>query len=139
MEVNEEFSDYQSCKDDETTLNPRPVFFKSFGQVFQDIGSFNLFHLKFIIVYQIASLLFCGNYVFMSYATYEPEIKCVTADNNIIEMNHSNSNVFCAVYETGECVELHWKAPFKTIIEEWELICNLDYVPQMINSIQTSG
>uniref|UniRef100_A0A914UHP3 Major facilitator superfamily (MFS) profile domain-containing protein n=1 Tax=Plectus sambesii TaxID=2011161 RepID=A0A914UHP3_9BILA len=116
----------------------KPVTFDTFEQVLSAVGSFGAYHWAFIIVMQFSIVMWCGNFVFMPYATYMPTVKC-HVNGSVVVHDHRNATFFCELYSGGHCSNVTWEAPFRTIIEQWGLLCDLDYVPELINTIQMVG
>ena len=116
----------------------KTVTFDTFEQVLSAVGSFGAYHWAFVVVMQFSIVMWCGNFVFMPYATYMPTVKCHFNDS-VVEHDHRDAAYFCYLYEGGQCANVTWEAPFRTIIEQWKLVCQLDYVPELINTIQMIG
>jgi hypothetical protein len=56
-----------------------------------------------------------------------------------IWLNESARSEFCHLFDNNLCDSVVFHAQFATIIEEWQLICARDYIPETINSLQTFG
>uniref|UniRef100_A0A914XS11 Uncharacterized protein n=1 Tax=Plectus sambesii TaxID=2011161 RepID=A0A914XS11_9BILA len=117
------------------------VVFTNFEQALKLVGAFGRYQWSYIAVLQVAIVLLAGNYAFMSFATYEPTVRCFLDNGTVLELNRTHQKErFCEAYNAGLCEQnLTWEAPLYTIIEEWSLICDLDHVPEMMNSVQMSG
>lgn len=116
------------------------VVFTNFEQALKIVGAFGRYQWSYMVVLQIAIVLLAGNYAFMSFATYEPTVRCHLENDTVLELNRTHQKEpFCSAYKSRLCANLTWEAPLYTIIEEWELICDRDHVPEMMNSVQMSG
>ncbi len=147
-ETEQSIAENDGERDISSQYSATSVVFHSFEQVLKVVGAFGSYQIAFVCCVQLAVVLWCGNFVFMSYATYKPHITCVTLNGTILEMHKASTDAaaskaadaaFCAAYENGLCENATWESPFYTVIEEWKLICDRDYLPQTFNSIQMSG
>ncbi len=135
----EEVDEFHSQFSNSTKESALSVIFHKFEQVIRIVGPFNRSQVLFLVLFQFMILLWCGNTVFMALGTYAPTITCELDDARVLVYDKSNHTEFCDNLNRNKCMETNWTAPFYTLVQEWSLICDKDYIPQMINSIQNLG
>lgn len=114
--------------------------FKTFEEALSRAGLFGRYQIFTCAVVQYASIMWAGNYSFMSLGKIEPDWQCDDVGWNHTRHNAPNngSSEFCFMIKN--CTNLTTiNDQFTSLVEEWKLVCNLESVPDFLLLIYVGG
>lgn len=124
-------------------------------QIYDEIGGFHWFQLVMVVWVYSIKFMIAWSTMFMSFGGYKPPYACIVSDLQNIswikltndssrydlidlgESNHTFRDV-CDVNGTA-CDEFHYFGVKKTVISEWDLLCDMHWMKASITSIQFGG
>ncbi|GFO30692.1 solute carrier family 22 member 21 [Plakobranchus ocellatus] len=125
-------------------------------QIFDELGGFHWFQLLMVLwVYSIKAII-AWSMMLMSFAGYESDSMCIVDrlvnQSAIHDMNESqirqiaeegtvDNETFLNVCEVNgtDCDDFYFFGVKRTVISEWNLVCDLQWMKAVITSIQFGG
>ncbi|KAK3775405.1 hypothetical protein RRG08_013250 [Elysia crispata] len=127
----------------------------SIEHIFDEIGGFHFFQLLMIVWVYSIKFMTAWSLMLMSFGGYKPDYACITDgllnQSSLKYMNDSqlreeaetgvNNETFLNVCDLNgtECDQFHFFGTKRTVVSEWDLVCDLRWMKATITSIQFGG
>ena len=114
--------------------------FKTFEDALTRVGMFDRYQIFTCVVVQYASILWAGNYSFMTLGRLEPDWQCNDPGwNHTIYQAPSESDPR-ACHMIRNCTNLTTlNNPFRSLTEDWQLVCDNANIPDILFLIYLCG
>ncbi|RUS89294.1 hypothetical protein EGW08_002968, partial [Elysia chlorotica] len=123
--------------------------------IFDEIGGFHLFQLVMILWVYSIKFMIAWSMMLMSFGGYTPDYACMIDEplnqTSLKYMNDSqirhyaeigvNNEPFLNVCDVNgtDCSQFHFFGVKRTVISEWNLLCDMRWMKASITSIQFGG
>lgn len=117
---------------------------RTFEDLINDTGGMGKFQVA-IIVCVTSCLVFVGwSMLLMSYAGIIPDYHCVTDDLSLLGsssggVRYDNSSLNVCNINGTECSLYNFTGISRTVVTEWDLVCDTKWAKQIIISVQMAG